>query len=140
MTKLHISGIILVLSVSSLLCSCGSDPLLITPNGMTLSRLNIRVNGATIKSRPDMADICKGFLLSKKSFAEFFTNAAYVKKDSPAEEFGILPCYASGTVHINDNEYKWVIHSGGIGEFSNKDRQFLKVCGKDCCEKIAGMC
>jgi hypothetical protein len=140
MSKSRRAGVYLTLFAGSLLCSCGSDPLLTTPNGLTLSRLEIKVNGAAIKSRPDMIDICKGFLMSKKSFAEFFTDATYVKKDSPADEFAILPCYASGTVSINDTPYQWVIHSGGIGEFSSKEKQFLKVCGKDCCEKIAGMC
>lgn len=140
MSRFLTARIFLALLSGGLLGGCGSDLLLKTPDGMTLSRFEIAVNGAAIKSRPEMVDICKGFLLSKKTFAEFFTDATYVKKDNPAEEFGILPCYASGTVDINNKPYKWVIHSGGIAEFSNKDKEFLKVCSKDCCEKITGMC
>jgi len=131
---------LLVILLTIIMSGCGSDPLVTTPDGFSVSDLEIKTNGAAIKSRPDMIDICKGFLMTEKQFSDFFRYATFVKKKNPDNEFDILPCFVKGTAYINGTPYKWIIRSGGIGEFTSKDRHFLKICGKGCCEKIAGMC
>jgi len=120
--------------------ACSSGQPLIANDGNTISDVRIKISGAASDSRPDMSDICKGFILSRKQVKDFFINATPVKDTSTENKFNILPCYVSGTATINNNKYSWSIRSGGIGEFFAKNMKIIKVCGKGCCSKVSGIC
>lgn len=126
--------------IVGLTSACSSEKVVVADDGNTITAIKFTHNGAAINSRPNMSDICKGFLLSKKQVEEFFTRALYVKQSSADNSYNILPCYASGTALINDQPFNWTIKSGGIGEFTDKKTHFAKICGKGCCEKIPGVC
>lgn len=128
------------LSILLVTCGCASEQPVISNDGFSISRIKIKTNGAASTSRPDMADVCKGFLLSRQQVLNFFINANHVKDNSTGNNDVILPCYVSGSAIINNEPYKWTIRSGGIGEFSSKTKKIIKVCGKDCCKKIPGVC
>lgn len=137
MFKLILTSII----CCGLLNSCASDSETIVANdGTTISHIRIAHNGDTEKSRPYMASICKGFLLSKHEIQDFFVYADRVNLGKSNDSYDRLPCYAAGTALINDQPYRWVIRAGGVGIFTNKNKRFMKVCGKGCCSKVSGMC
>lgn len=129
-----------MLLVVNLLSSCASEKATLANDGYTISNIDVLINGATSKARPNMADICKGFILSRQQVQDFFVYARHVKDTRSDQSDTILPCYVSGTAIINKYPYHWIIRSGGIGEFYDKNKRFLKICGKGCCDKIAGMC
>lgn len=126
--------------IAMLACSCTTEQEVIVKGGITLSGINILINGATIETRPDMIDTCKGFLLTKQQVREFFAIANSVKDNSTGNEYNILPCFVSGSATINKDNYKWTIRSGGIGKFSGKNNIIIKVCGKECCKRLPGVC
>lgn len=126
--------------IVSLLSGCASKAAIVAEDGLTISEITIKVNGATSKSRPHMSNICKGFILTKRQVQDFFVYSEHIKDRSSDNSDDILPCYASGSAVINNKPYNWVIRSGGIGDFSDKSDHFTKVCGKGCCDKIPGIC
>lgn len=135
-----IYGILCWLILVSLLTACADEQPIMSNDGSAISHIQIKINGAAIASRPNMIDTCKGFILTKQQIIDFFINSNRAKINTDDEDFDILPCYASGTAVINNDTYKWKIHSGGIAEFISKSNRFLKICGKDCCVKTAGIC
>lgn len=133
-------SVVSLLVTITLLAGCASEKGVQANDGLTISHITVHTNGATSKSRPNMTNICKGFILSKQDVQQYFVYARHVKVPHSDKSYDILPCYASGTAEINNQAFHWIIHSGGIGEFFNKNSRFVKICGKDCCGKVAGMC
>lgn len=119
---------------------CSTPHAVVSDDGYTIAKIRITENGVANKSRPNMADICKGFLLSRNDVRNFFVHAYHVGNDSTDASYDILPCYASGTATINNDAYTWIIRSGGVGEFYNKTNKIVKICGKGCCNKVSGIC
>ena len=130
----------LLLMLAMLMTGCSSEKVIVAEDGNTISSIKIIHNGEVNSARPNMADICKGFLLSKKQVGVFFTRAIYVDGSKYDNSYNILPCYASGTAIVNNKAFHWIIRSGGVGEFNGKTSRFLKICGKGCCDKIPGVC
>ena len=123
-----------------LIAGCSVEPAVVSNDGFAITDINIKINGAANETRPNMIDVCKGFILSRQQVQDFFVHAIYIKDPQPDDNYDILPCYTSGTAKINSDSYKWIIRSGGIGEFFNKKNKLIKICGKDCCSKVAGIC
>jgi hypothetical protein len=133
--------ILTAIACCGLLHGCASDNAeIVAKDGTTISQIKITHNGDTEKSRPYMAGICKGFLLSKHEVQDFFVYADHVNLSKSNDSYDRLPCYASGTALINNQPYHWVIRSGGVGLFTNKNHRFMKICGKGCCSKVSGVC
>ncbi|MBI1425483.1 MAG: hypothetical protein GC149_18765 [Gammaproteobacteria bacterium] len=129
------AGVFLVL-----LSACSSDAVVKLKDNTRLSDIAINLNGAAIESRPDMVEVCKGFILSRSQIIEYYAHSTLVDDKTAYLKHNILPCYAAGSAVINDSRYKWKIYAGGIGEFTSDSKRFLKVCGKDCCQKMPDVC
>jgi hypothetical protein len=130
----------LLLIIAVIISGCSSEKVIVAEDGNTITSIKIDHNGAVNKARSNMADICKGFLLSKKQVGVFFTQAIYIDGSKYNKSYNILPCYVSGTAIVNSKLFHWIIRSGGVGEFNGKGSRFLKICGKGCCDKIPGVC
>lgn len=129
--------VIMVLLTGILLGCSSSKPVPGQP--IKITNVQAELRGKQIKDRPDMADICKAFSLTEQQVQSFYQHAIEIESEE-AEQYRRLPCYTTGTVKINKERYSWLIRAGGIGEFYNKDKRILKVCGKNCCSKIPGVC
>ncbi len=122
------------------LCGCSKSIISVSHDGSTITRIEMKQNGATAKNQSAVFEVCKGFLLSEKQVRDFFVHATFIKDTDPANRYGILPCYSAGTAIINGEPHEWIIRAGGIGEFSSTNSKFVKICGKDCCAKVTGIC
>jgi hypothetical protein len=122
------------------LTACAHEDLVVSNDGLAISNVQIKLNGATISSRPNMIDVCKGFILTRQQVQDYFVFATLAKLNTDDSSFNILPCFVSGSALINNTPYKWTIHAGGIAEFETKTGKFMKICGKRCCAKISGVC
>jgi hypothetical protein len=129
----------LALLVSLLGCST-PDVVTLDEHQLGISSITIEQLGKPLADRPTMVSVCSGFLLSENQVRDFFKYANYIKESTPSPYYQKLPCYSSGTAKINEQTYQWVIHAGGIGEFYNDTDRFVKVCGKNCCNKVANIC
>ena len=134
----HKTNIILLLIF--LLTGCSPPIEGVSREGLTIADIKIDFKGATDKDQKIITNVCKGFLMSKSQVRDFFVHSAFVKDTSPDNRYGILPCYASGTALINGHSFKWLIRSGGVGEFAGEKHRFIKICGKECCNKVSYIC
>ncbi|MBI3560597.1 MAG: hypothetical protein HY080_02625 [Gammaproteobacteria bacterium] len=124
-----------------LLLGCSSAPPLFTDeHPFTISHIHVELLGKNLENQPALVNVCQGFILTEKQIHDFFVYASYIKDTNPSPYYDRLPCYSSGTALINDRKYQWIIRAGGIGEFYNDKDRFLKVCGKNCCTKVASVC
>lgn len=131
----------MIITIASLvLLACSSEIPVTAQDGNSISFIKIKLNGAANADRPDMIDTCKGFLLTKTQISDFFIHSSPVKDQITVNSFSILPCYVSGTAIINQNTAKWIIRSGGIGDFHTQNKEMIRVCGQTCCEKLPGIC
>lgn len=127
--------------LSILLAGCSTpDVVTLDEHQLGISAITIEQLGKPLADRPTMVSACSGFLLTEKQIRDFFQYASYIKEPTPSPYYQKLPCYSSGTAIINKQTYQWVIHAGGIGEFYNDKDRFVKVCGKNCCNKVANIC
>jgi len=105
-----------------------------------ISHVKIKQQGMHQNDRPKMANTCKGFILTEQQVLDFYIYSSLVNENLLSNKYKILPCYISGTAYIYGELFSWRIRSGGIGEFFNDNKRFLKVCGKNCCKKATGIC
>lgn len=112
----------------------------VAQNGFTIANITVGKSLSTKTPAENITTVCKGFLLSKSQVRDFFVHAAYIKDTDKSNNYDILPCYSSGTALINDEEYKWTIRAGGVGEFYSEKNKFIKICGKNCCDKVSYIC
>ncbi|PKF63482.1 hypothetical protein CW745_01130 [Psychromonas sp. psych-6C06] len=103
-------------------------------------RFAILAQGKNIETRPKMAEVCKGFHVSEKTFNAFVEHAAVTHEETLNERYKALPCFSSGYVYLDEEKFNWVIRAGGVGEFYNENSSFTKICGVACCKKVAGVC
>ena len=120
--------------------SCANEQIVKAQDGLTISHIEVKTIGATDKSRPNMAKICKGFIISRSQVQTFFQYSSHARNINSYKNYNILPCFSSGTALIDNKPFNWIIRSGGVGEFYNQHRHFLKICGKNCCDKVSGVC
>lgn len=133
----QLSGLVLV---AILLGGCGSPAPVQNAQGLAITRIKVEQRGKNEDNRPNMMGICKGFLLTENQVREFFDSSSFLREAEPSARYNILPCYSSGSALINDKPYQWVIRAGGVGEFYNDSDRFVKICGKNCCSKLPGIC
>lgn len=129
-----------MINISALLTSCASENDSLPGNNVAITHIQVQIDGATSKSRPNMAVICKGFLLSQNQVRNFFLYSSHAREIHSYDNYNILPCYAKGTALIDKKPYTWIIRSGGVGEFFNTKHHMVKICGQGCCGKVAGVC
>jgi hypothetical protein len=131
---------LLLFILSWLLLSCASGPRATDEYQRVISHIKVELRGKNLEERPTMVSVCTGFALTEKQVLDFFAHAATIAEPEPNSRYNLLPCYSSGTARINNEEYKWTIRSGGIGEFYNDKDKIIKICGKHCCTKVANIC
>ncbi|TQV85862.1 hypothetical protein [Aliikangiella coralliicola] len=105
-----------------------------------ISYIEILNEGKHYPNRPEMAEICKGFLMSAEKVEMFYHNAALTHEKDPGDKYKVLPCFSSGTAYLYGEKYHWVIRAGGVGEFYSDNDRFVKICGIKCCDKVRGIC
>ncbi len=123
-----------------LTCCSSIDSVTLDEHNMGISNIKIEALGKPLGDQTTLVSVCQGFLLTEKQVRDFFEYANYIKEATPSPYYEKLPCYSGGTARINGQTYKWIIHAGGIGEFSNDKDRFVKICGKNCCNKVANVC
>jgi hypothetical protein len=132
----HLTGLV----IGALLGGCASQVVSLSNDGFTITNIHVAAAGGNQPEHAYTAGVCKGFLLSEQQVRDFFVHANYVEDTAPENRYDILPCYSSGTATINSAPYEWVIRAGGIGEFTSEHYRFVKICGKNCCSKVQGIC
>lgn len=124
-----------------LLGSCAGEPIGESSQALDISR--IRFDARSKQSSKENAETisrCSGFILSEKEVRNYLTHAARFRDDGSSKYIRILPCSATGTVVINGRKYDWVIRAGGVGELFSGEHRFTTICGKNCCDKVPGIC
>lgn len=128
------------LLVTLLLSGCAAS----RPNepdaGPDVSRIRIDAASAQLDGSPEMITRCSGFILTEKQVRDFLQHATHIREDVPEKYYRILPCSSTGSVLFNKKKYNWVIRAGGVGELYNKEDRFFSVCGRNCCDKVPGIC
>jgi hypothetical protein len=120
--------------------SCSASQPHESDQGLNISRIHIDPTSKGRKDSPEMITRCSGFILSEKLVRDFLTYASRIKTDEPDKYYSILPCSSTGTAVIDKRKYNWIIRAGGIGEFTADGDRFVVVCGKNCCDKVPGIC
>ena len=123
-----------------LVTGCTTGQLNESSNDLDISRIHIDPTSKRSNDSVEMISRCSGFILSEKEVRAFLVHASRTKNDGPDKYSRILPCSATGTAVINSRKYTWVIRAGGIGEFSSGENKFTAICGKNCCDKVPGIC
>ncbi len=128
------------LILALLLPGCAARHLSEPGNDLDIDKIHIDATSKRLDGSAEMITRCSGFILSEKLVRDFLVHAVRIKDSDPDKYYRILPCSSTGTVRINKRKYNWVIRAGGIGEFFTDDDRFFKVCGKNCCDKVPGIC
>ena len=128
------------LVIATLLGGCSSQIVSVSKDGSTIANIHVVAAGGNQPEQFYTANVCKGFLLTEQQVRDFFVYANYIDDTSADNRYDILPCYSSGTATINNTQYEWTIRAGGIGEFTSAHNRFVKICGKNCCSKVQGIC
>lgn len=105
-----------------------------------VDNITVIEQGKYNEKRSNMQSVCKGFYVSPEKFAAFYQHSTIDQKAQINERYQALPCYSAGTVVLDGKPFKWILRSGGIGEFYSEDSKFTKVCGIACCKKVSGVC
>lgn len=126
---------ILIICMCSIVVACSS-----IDKNAPISNIEFEHSGMNKANRPDMASVCKGFILTTQHVVEFYMHAETIREPDQMEKADILPCYSSGTAYLYGKKHTWTILYGGIGIFKNGDDTFFKICGKHCCKKVKNIC
>lgn len=128
------------LIIAVLLTGCAAGQVDKSEHGLEIDRIHIDTTSKRADGSAEMITRCSGFILSKKLVRDFLLHAVRVKDDEVDKYYRILPCSSTGRARINQRKYNWVIRAGGIGEFYNDKDRFFIICGKNCCDKVPGIC
>lgn len=128
------------LLLAFLFCGCAPSQRQDSGDGLTVAKIRIDTTSKGLDGSVEMITRCSGFILSEKQVRAFLAHATRIKADEPNKYYRILPCSSTGTAVINKRKYNWVIRAGGIGEFYSDADRFIKVCGKNCCNKVPSIC
>lgn len=132
--------IIRYLLLAFFLTGCTQAPVENTEQGFKFDRIRVDPTSKLNNTSAEMISRCTGFILSKNLVRDFLLNAERVDAGEADKYYRILPCTSTGIVRINQRKYSWIIRAGGIGEFTNDKDHFFMVCGKNCCDKVPGVC
>lgn len=139
-THARLAPHLIYLIVFAWLAGCSSGIVTLSDDGFAITDISVMAADGIQPEHAYTAGVCKGFLLSEQQVRNFFKHASYVGETTPDNHYDILPCYSYGTATINDASYEWVIRAGGIGEFTSAHYRFVKICGKNCCSEVEGIC
>jgi hypothetical protein len=117
---------------------CAARPIDRPDSQLDISR--IRIDATSAHAAAGTISRCSGFLLSEKEVRNFLTHAARFRDDGSVKRQQMLPCSASGSAVINGRKYRWEIRAGGVGTLVSGTDRFATVCGKQCCDKVPGLC
>lgn len=124
-----------------LLSGCAGKELNESDVKLDIGKVHIDTAGKSAGGGTAITTQCSGFILSEKEVRNFLMYASRVKDDGADKYYRVLPCSATGTAVINRRKYRWLIRDGGIGELSSKGgSRFVTTCGKQCCDKVPGLC
>ncbi|MDA7746070.1 hypothetical protein N8878_01910 [Psychromonas sp.] len=96
--------------------------------------------GQSSSTRISMKDVCKGFVVDEQKLKDFLTYSSVAENQESNTHYQLLPCFSSGTVYLENQQYQWILRAGGVGEFYNDNDRFTKICGIKCCNKVQGVC
>jgi hypothetical protein len=131
---------LLFLLPALLLCGCAPASRDDNDARLDIRKIHVDSTSKAMTGEPAMITRCTGFRLSEKQVRDFLMFASRVTDDSTDKYIGMLPCSSTGTATVNRRKYDWTIRAGGIGVFSGANDHFVLVCGKNCCEKVPGVC
>lgn len=131
-----IGGLLLAL----LLGSCAGKPIGESDRDLEISRIRIDATSKRADGSPATISRCSGFILTEKEVRNFLTHAARFRDGGGGRHTRMLPCSSTGTAVINGRKYDWVIRAGGVGELFSGETRFITICGKNCCDKVPGIC
>lgn len=128
---------ILILSMALISLGC-SHQAKNSPNSK-YSNITISKQGQSLDDDPVIASACSEFTLSKDSVDTFFSQANTISDFELHSEHDILPCYSTGTLTFNNQQYTWRIRAGGTGELSTAKETINKVCSQEDCSNIPNL-
>ena len=128
------------LILTLLFSGCAANQVSKSSDGLGIGRVRIDAKSKHMDGSVEMITRCSGFILTEKQVRDFLTHAVRIKDSEPDKYYRILPCSATGIAIIDKRKYNWVIRAGGVGEFFNDKDRFIEICGKNCCDKVPGIC
>ena len=123
-----------------LFSGCAANQVSESGDGLAIARIRIDSTSKHMDGGAEMITRCSGFILTEKQVRDFLAHAVRIKDNEPDRYYRILPCSSTGIAVINKRKYNWVIRAGGVGEFYNDMDRFIEICGKNCCDKVPGIC
>lgn len=130
----HYLCIIFVVTLTS--CAMKTDNL----NSEIISNIKILTQGNMPKDDLSAQYLCGNFTLTKEQVRNYYYQSRVTTAQEVHDNFSVFPCYSTGTIKINGENYRWKIRAGGLGRFYNNTKWFLRVCDKKCCEQTKGIC
>jgi len=107
---------------------------------LPISGISVQEQGLAQDSRPEMTQICKGFLMSHNKLQAFYEHASIAPSLIDEHAMARLPCFAKGTAYLYGEKTTWRLYAGGVAEFYNENKRIVKVCGIKCCRAVQGIC
>lgn len=105
----------------------------------TFSNVTVENQGQSLDDDQVIVNACKDFSISKDSVHKFFNQAKTISELTLHNQHDILPCYSTGSLSFNNQEYIWRIRAGGTGELSTEKETINKVCSKEDCSNIPNL-
>ena len=107
---------------------------------VSISDIRIETQGNSLEDSDDMREVCSEFKLTKKQVRIYYLESRLSSEQEVHDNYNIIPCNATGTMVINGEQFSWIIRAGGVGNFESKEKSFVRVCDKKCCELTKGIC
>lgn len=127
---------LLIIMLTGFSCSNGETDV---TNSLT-DTVKIHIQGNSLEGSDDMRALCQQFTLTKKQVADYYRTSRSVTEREAHADHPILPCYSTGTIVIDQEEFSWIIRAGGVGNFVGKTKQSVRVCDEECCTQIRTIC
>jgi hypothetical protein len=104
------------------------------------SEVRITSQGNSLQDSDAMRSVCSDFQLTKEQVLTYYRESRPSTEAEIHDSFNILPCYSSGSILIDGEQFQWIIRAGGVGEFFNEQKKILRVCEGRCCRLTKGIC
>ncbi len=127
---------LLALVIFSLSCSTKQSEY----ENASISDIKIEAQGNSLEDTDDMREVCRKFKLTKEQIKIYYLESRLSTEQEVHDDYNILPCNSTGTMVINGESFSWIIRAGGVGNFENKDKSFVRVCDEKCCKRTKGIC
>jgi hypothetical protein len=89
----------------------------------------------------EKAQPCTDFAKSKDEVISYLLAANKISGETAHQQYDVYHCSVSGNFKIEEQEYKFTIHAGGLGYvLLPNNNQIILGCKDQCCKKSPSIC